>query len=107
MLETKVANILGLRDTFTDPVDLLQEMGLRGQKVYKNKPKACRHCHSTEFDKVELLAIHDKPILWECTECLSLYLRYSLSYITGKFSQVKHLWTDELSWEVPPRSQFN
>jgi hypothetical protein len=107
MLENKVANILSLRGLFDTPEDLLFEIGLSGRRVYKNSPKVCKHCFGQKFDEVELLAISEKPMLWECSDCGDLYLRYKLSYITEQFSKAAGLWTSELDWEVPPRSNFN
>ena len=106
-MENKVANILSLRGAFDSPEELLFEIGLSSKKVYSKTPKICRHCDGRTFDPVELLAISTKPVLWECSDCGDLYLRYKLAYITKQFSKAESLWTSELDWVVPPRSEFN
>ena len=44
--------------------------------LYKSRPDVCPHCQSDNMIGLEVMGADEGILLWECSSCLCIYLRY-------------------------------
>ena len=106
-VEKRIATIFNLTSLINDPRLVLEALGLVGSKVYKDAPEKCPVCKNKTFAKVSLLGVSSKSILWECTDCRAMFLRYKKDWVIEQFKQIDSMWTNLSDWEVPDKKDFN
>ena len=75
--------------------------------VFNKKPEVCPHCQSDEISGIEVMGAQDETLLWECTKCLCIYLKYDKVYTEKELETASVFWTNPKDWGHRPKSQYN
>ena len=76
-------------------------------KTFVDKPEVCPHCQSGKISGIEVMGAQDDILLWECTKCLCIYLRYDKSFTEKELEVASIFWTNSKDWGYRPKSQYN
>ena len=105
--EIRVATIFNIASIINDPGLILKAMGLVSSKVFKKVPHKCSVCKSEEFAEVSILGVSAKTLLWECTDCRALFLKYDKKWVIKQFNHIEDVWSNLADWEIPDKDKFN
>ena len=75
--------------------------------VFDVMPDVCPHCHSDEMHGIEIMGARNGVLLWECKECLDVYLKYDKDRTEKELQGASEYWTNPSDWGHCPRSEFN
>ena len=70
-------------------------------------PDVCPHCHSNEMSGIEIMGAQKGALLWECNDCLDVYLKYDKDKTEKELQEASHYWTNPGDWGPCPKSKFN
>jgi RNase P subunit RPR2 len=75
--------------------------------VFNIKPDICPHCHSTKMHGIEIMGANSGVLLWECSKCLDIYLKYDSDKTERELQNASKYWTNSSDWGKVPRAEFN
>jgi hypothetical protein len=75
--------------------------------IFKVIPDVCPHCHSDEMRGIEIMGAQKGVLLWECSECLDVYLKYDKDKTEEELQDASEYWTNPSDWGYRPHSEFN
>ena len=75
--------------------------------VFDSIPEVCPQCHSDEMHGIEIMGAKNGVLLWECKECLDVYLKYDKDRTEKELQGASEYWTNPTDWGYRPRSEFN
>ena len=89
--------------------DLVKQLVYKKDRdiIFKDIPKVCPHCHSTEMRGVEIMGAKLGVLLWECSDCLDMYLKYNADKTERELREASGYWTNTSDWGKVPRAEFN
>ena len=76
--------------------------------IFNVIPDVCPHCHSEEMRGIEIMGAQNRGVLlWECNECLDVYLKYDKDKTEEELQDASEYWTNPSDWGYRPHSEFN
>ena len=75
--------------------------------VFDDMPIVCPHCHSDEMHGIEIMGAKLGVLLWECSDCLDVYLKYDKDMTEKELQDASGYWTNTQDWGKVPRAKFN
>ena len=75
--------------------------------IFTNMPKVCPHCHSDEMHGIVIMGAKSGVLLWECKDCLDVFLRYDKDKTEKELQDASVYWTNTQDWGRVPRAEFN
>ena len=75
--------------------------------IFDNMPDVCPHCHSDEMHGIEIMGAKLGVLLWECRDCLDVYLKYDKDKTERELRNASEYWTNADDWGRVPRAEFN
>tara|TARA_R100001082_G_scaffold20395_2_gene9917 strand:- start:114 stop:443 length:330 start_codon:yes stop_codon:yes gene_type:complete len=75
--------------------------------VFDVMPDVCPHCHSDEMHGIEIMGAKKGVLLWECCDCLDVYLKYDKNKTEKELQSASGYWTNIKDWGKIPRAEFN
>tara|TARA_R100000152_G_C6779513_1_gene211199 strand:- start:2327 stop:2683 length:357 start_codon:yes stop_codon:yes gene_type:complete len=81
---------------------LCDHLQLVNSKFHRKKPSECTVCHSDLIAGVFILGAKNGVLLWQCTECMTHYLRYTEKTTEKYLQKATDVWTNPLDWEDFP-----
>ena len=105
----KVASIFPITSKVHNSKVVLDLLGVSSNKVYKTCPTKCSICKGTEFSTLELVAVHQEPLFWECETCAGLHCMEERGWIAEQISILtsSETWTNPNDWEKPDVIQLD
>ena len=100
MLEDLVDELTG---SYVHQLIKRKDMG----RTFVDKPEVCPHCQSDKISGIEVMGAQNDILLWECTKCLCLYLRYDKLHTEKELEIASVFWTNPKDWGYRPKSQYN
>jgi len=106
-LGSKMIMVVDLVDELSE--SLVKQLVLKKDRavVFKDIPKVCPHCHSTEMRGVEIMGAKLGVLLWECSDCLDIFLKYDMVKTERELQEASKYWTNMSDWGRIPRAEFN
>ena len=77
---------------------LCDHLQLINGKFYRKKPTECKVCQSDLVAGIYVLGAKDDVLLWQCTECLTHYLRYTEKTTEKYLQKATDVWTNPMDW---------
>ena len=75
--------------------------------IFDIMPDVCPHCHSDDMRGIEIMGAQSGVLLWECNECLDVYLKYDKDITEEELQGASKYWTNPEDWGPCPKSKFN
>jgi hypothetical protein len=75
--------------------------------IFNDIPEVCPHCHSDEMHGIEIMGAKLGVLLWECRDCLDVYLKYDKDKTEKELRDASVYWTNSQDWGRVPRAEFN
>ena len=75
--------------------------------VFDVMPDVCPHCHSDEMRGIEIMGAKMGVLLWECGDCLDVYLKFDKKKTEKELQEASGYWTNTKDWGKVPRADFN
>ena len=75
--------------------------------VFDVMPDVCPHCHSVEMRGIEIMGAETGVLLWECNDCLDVYLKYDKKRTEKELQGASKYWTNPADWGPCPKSKYN
>ena len=76
----------------------LKQIQVRHKRKFKKKPKICAECGCKEIVSILVLGAHDDPILWMCSECEELFLKFTPGYTSSLLKKASQYWVVSRHW---------
>ena len=105
VVQGRTAAIFQIIETTGAPKDVLDALGVVGQRIYKQCPKSCSICQSHDLATLELIGVANRPLFWECDDCGALWCKEERAWIERRIKRLDNLWTNVNDWE-PPKKDF-
>ena len=110
-MENRVANKIIMLEDLVDKLNgkmVIQIVKLRDlDTTFKKRPDVCPHCHSKEIIGIEVMGADEGVLLWECSECNCVYLKFDKEITEHELQEAKVYWTNKEDWGHCPKSQYN
>ena len=101
----RTAAIFQIIESTGAPKDVLDALGVVGNKMYKQRPKCCNICQSNDMATLELIGVASRPLFWECDDCGALWCKEERKWIERRIKRLNDVWTNVNDWE-PPEVDF-
>ena len=75
--------------------------------IFDIMPDVCPHCHSDDMRGIEIMRAQSGVLLWECNECLDVYLKYDKDITEEELQGASKYWTNPEDWGPCPKTKFN
>ena len=110
-MESKIANKIIMLEDLVDRLSdsLVTQIVYKEDldTIYKHRPFSCPHCHSKEIIGIEVMGADEGVLLWECSECNCVYLKFDKEITEHELQEAKVYWTNKEDWGHCPKSQYN
>ena len=108
MSEPDVYDMSVYSDLVLDPEEdnLLDKLGVMGNKRYPDGTKHCDNCGSKKLAKLVLLGAYDGPLFWLCRKCSHLHLRFTRRFTMKCVVKAEPLYSDPEMWCMPERKEY-
>ena len=103
----KAATIFTIIEASTSPKCVLDDIGVVGNRVFKQCPEECPICGNHELITLELIGVANRPLFWECCACNALHCMEERKWIEKRIKRLDGLWTIHSAWEVPNEDEFS
>ena len=84
--------------TDRDKGDIIDRIGVIGNKAYINKPDECPSCCKNTIAGVEILGAHDSSLIWQCMKCGDRFLKLSRTKTIELLEDATSAWTNPNDW---------
>jgi ribosomal protein L37AE/L43A len=86
---------------------LLDKLVKDQNMIYKESPHNCPKCNSNEIVGVEIMGARNGVLLWECDNCLEMFLKFDAEETEIELQSAKGYWTNPGDWGYIPKRKFN
>lgn len=77
---------------------LCDHLQLVNTKFHRKKPDTCGVCESELLAGVYVLGAKDGVLFWQCQECLTHYLKYTIKTTEKYLQKATGVWTNPMDW---------
>mgnify|MGYP003147114009 CR=1 FL=1 len=106
-MTTRAATIFAIIESLSTAKEVLDSLGVCGNKVFKKQPEHCPICDASHMATLELIGVSSKPLFWECEDCGSLWCREKRSWIEDRIEKLHGCWTNGEDWDQPDKDNMN
>jgi Zn ribbon nucleic-acid-binding protein len=110
-VENKLANKIIMLQDLVDKLNgrmVIQIVKHRDMNtIFKHRPKICPHCQADGIIGVEVMGAEEHVLLWECSECQCVYLKFDKDVTEKELQEAREYWTNPDDWGHCPKSEYN
>ena len=102
---TVLEDLLPLK--YTPKKKILDQIGIKGTKVYKKPIDKCHYCSSDDIVMLEILGAGDEALFWMCQGCGELHLRFGPRKTEGLLKKAYGSFTNPKTWGYDTKDDYN